>query len=275
MVRRIVGRRGSTQASFTIKELRELTKLPGARLVTIKAELAAGDNEASVKELTDARALQRKRTLLDECAVDEALAAGDGLTTVAIRFLRNPVEFKPRADDPTRLGSVVLERCELSGPPGSQRAVGTGDLEEVPCALALVSVGYIARPPTLEDGRSLPTRGPSGALRNEGGRVDGVDKLYCAGWVKRGPSGIIGSNIGDARETVATLMSDLVAKRGAPADDAEYATLLSSLSAGPTTSWEDWQALNAQERKAGEPVKAPRLKVPDVDTMLRIIGKKA
>ena len=130
--------------------------------------------------------------------------------TLQLRFLMNPVHLETSATDPTSLVGLVCERNTLTGEAGKQRAIGTGDLETIPACLVLVSIGY----------KGLPISGTekwfdveSGTIRNDRGRIElrttQLGGLYTSGWIKRGPNGIIGTNIADAKETVTTIMTDL------------------------------------------------------------------
>ena len=125
----------------------------------------------------------------------------------------NPVRLETRVTDPTSLVGVVCERNTLTGEAGQQRAIGTGALETIPACLVLVSIGY----------KGLPIAGTEewfdidrGTIRNDRGRVElqttQLGGLYTSGWIKRGPNGIIGTNIADAKETVATIMADLASE---------------------------------------------------------------
>lgn len=101
------------------------------------------------------------------------------------------------------VGAVRFEVTQLEGEAGRQRAVGTGVFEDLPCGLVLRSIGY----------RSVPLPGvpfdhERAVVRQQAGRVEGVPALYCAGWLKRGPTGIIGTNVDDARETVQSILED-------------------------------------------------------------------
>jgi len=148
---------------------------------------------------------------------------------VRIRFLMRPIEFLPHPSDPSRLGSILCERTELKGEPGKQTAVPTGEFQEIPAAMALISVGYKGiplpdLPPSMFDesrgiihnhhGKVITT-GVGNDNDNDGGAVSGrnktntSDQLYVCGWLKRGPSGIIGTNIADAKDTVGAIMNDL------------------------------------------------------------------
>jgi adrenodoxin-NADP+ reductase len=240
----VVGRRGATQAAFTTKECRELTELEGAALVIDPAELEAGDTEASLKE-GNARPLKRKRKFLDQVAASTNTAERE----VHLRFLRRPVAFEEGAKG--RVGAVVFEKCVLEGDVNAQTAVGTGELERIECDLAICAVGYTASPPCPDGGRAIPQAGPAGTYAQVGSRV--APGLYCSGWVKRGPTGIVGSNVADARETAAAVLEDLAAS-----GVAGY---------GEGTSWADWRRIDTVE-KANAKTGAPRAKFADVEGML-------
>ena len=240
----VVGRRGATQAAFTTKEVRELTELDNAALVIDDDELKAGDTDASLKE-GKARPLARKRKFLDQVAASDVTADRE----VHLRFLRRPVAFEEGAKG--RVGAVVFEKCVLEGDVNAQRAVGTGEMERLECDLAVCAVGYTASPPCPDGGRAVPQAGPAGTYAQVGSRV--APKLYCSGWVKRGPTGIVGSNVADARETAAAVLEDLAA-----GGVAGY---------GEGTSWADWRRIDGVE-KANARNGAPRAKFADVEAML-------
>ena len=125
----------------------------------------------------------------------------------------NPVRLETNVTDATSLLQLVFERNTLTGEAGKQRAIGTGDFEAIPACLVLVSIGYKGVPIT---GTEQWFDVDSGTIRNDRGRVEIGTKqlggLYTSGWIKRGPNGIIGTNIADAKETVATILADLEKK---------------------------------------------------------------
>ena len=136
------------------------------------------------------------------------------------------------------------------------RAVPTGEEEVIECGLVLRSIGYRGRP---LDG--IPWNEQRGLIANEGGRV--APGEYCVGWIKRGPSGVIGTNKKDAADTVARILEDEAAGTlGTPAsaDADEVATWLAERVPDAIT-WEGWQAIDAAERAAGEPQGRPRVKL--------------
>jgi len=189
---------------------------------------------------------------------------------VELRFLLNPVRFEPRDDDPTSLGAVVCERTRLEGGPGQQRALGTGQYETIPAKLALVSIGY----------KSIALNGierwfdvERNILKHEHGRVDGATStlggLYTAGWLKRGPTGIIGTNIGDARDTVATILTDL-SDLDSFADARNSADILSELKGRgiQVVEWEGYRRIEEQESARRRSNSQPREKIVRIEEQL-------
>jgi len=219
----VVGRRGHIQGAFTIKELRELTKLRKEGIdVSFRVsseEMDMGMTDASSEELKGPMARPKGR--IDKLLRQVAAAGGDtGPDTdiasreVSLRFLMNPVEFLPSESDPEVVGALVCERTRLEGEAGRQRAVGTGQFETIPAQLALLSIGYkgVALP-----GLEETFDKQKGTIDNDHGRIingtseNDLARSYCSGWIKRGPTGIIGTNIPDAKDTVSAILTDLEA----------------------------------------------------------------
>lgn len=293
----VVGRRGHVQAAFTMKELRECTKLDGVRFVADADELQRGRTPASLQEMETHRARRRMDALFEkhaEAGVISALASGGAEAEAVLqgkarllmpRFLLSPEEFLPSASDAGAVGAVRFGLNQLTGEADAQRATGLAGLtEELPAGLVLTSIGYRSTP--LDD--DVPFDGAAHTVANAGGRVvstggDGakapVRGLYCAGWAKRGPSGIIGTNIPDARETVAAIARDVedgVIGRSAAEVAADEAGPMPAIAAAHgvpldrVVDWSQYCALDAAEVAKGEAAGRPRHKVVDVDDMLRI-----
>lgn len=179
-------------------------------------ELEAGTTESTKQELKGPGS--RPKVRIDKLLRDAAAStAAERTKRVQLRFLTRPIEFLAHPSDPTRLGSVLCERTELTGEPGTQVAVPTGETFEIPAAMALISVGYRGIPlPGMDETIFDETKG---TVRNDHGKVAASEKdtddtnnlgrLYVCGWLKRGPSGIIGTNIADAKDTVASILRDL------------------------------------------------------------------
>jgi ferredoxin--NADP+ reductase len=215
----VIGRRGPAQAKFTTKELRELGELPGVSVEVDPAELALPGFDASGESVSLAESDRRVRGNL--VAMNEWLASGDsggdGARRLRVRFWLRPVEI---LESPSRtVRGVSLERTRLTAD-GS--FAGTGEIETLDAQLVLRSVGYQSVP---LDGVPFDTR--SSVVPNAAGRV--VDSSgaplpgeYVAGWLKRGPTGVIGTNKSDAAETVRALLADLA---GGPDPVTEAAAL--------------------------------------------------
>jgi len=191
---------------------------------------------------------------------------------VYLRFLLSPVRFEPDESDPTKLGSVVCERTRLEGEPGSQKAAGTGDFQRFPAQLALVSIGY--------KGIRLPGTEPwfderRGILLNENGRIEpataDLGGLYTSGWLKRGPSGIIGTNIPDAKETVSTIVSDLESTEG-KVTTGSLKELLATRSV-TVVDWEGYRRIVEREKERKRSEIQPREKITDLQLQLKIASR--
>jgi adrenodoxin-NADP+ reductase len=256
----LVGRRGPAQTACTPKELRELLSLPGVRVSAPPEQLALQPEDA--QELSSSRVRRR--------AVEELLKAtsrphGAFDRELEFRFLRSPAALLPSSDG-ARVGAVRLEVNALQGAAGARVARGTGVLEELPAALVLSSIGY----------RSVPTPGApfdaaSGTVPHERGAVRSAGPgLYVAGWVKRGPSGIIGTNLVCAEETVATLAEDAAAGRllapDAPCGVDVLARMAEAAGGRPVTLG-GWLRIDAAERAAGAAAGKPREKEADLDKL--------
>ena len=191
---------------------------------------------------------------------------------IVMRFLASPVEIRGGE----RVESIVIGRNELVMDDGSLRARDTGEREEIECQLVLRSVGYTGVPL-----RGVPFDEKKGTILNHEGRVleshGGEHRTghYTAGWIKRGPSGVIGTNKKDAQETVTHLLSDVGDGRLlAPADPGPEAieNLLAERKAN-FVSFSGWQEIDHAEVTRGEPHERPRVKFVKIDEMLDVASK--
>src|SRR5579871_5427773 len=243
----MLGRRGPVQAAFTPPELKELGELAGAEPVVDAAELEL--DPASEAELeADRERARRNYELLQEYA---ARRPEGKPRRIVLRFLASPLALVGDG----KVEAVEVVRNELVEDGGRLVARPTGEVEVIPAGLVLRSVGYqgVAFPGGPFDGRS-------GTIPNVEGRVTGAERVYVAGWIKRGPSGVIGTNKKDATETVERLLED--ARDGllqAP-DAADLAAILTEKGAD-FVDYEGWQAIDAAERAAGAPLGRPRVKL--------------
>jgi adrenodoxin-NADP+ reductase len=208
----VVGRRGHIQGAFTIKELRELTKLKeegyDTSFVVRKEELELGMTDSSTLELKGPSG--RPKTRIDKLLQESAVLDNDEIFNsstkqVELRFLLNPIRLESSEVDNSRVGRVICERTKLVGDPFDQKSVGTEIIETLSADLVLVSIGYRGLPLAgLDDLGHFDDR--KGIVSNEHGKVLGDNNLFVTGWIKRGPTGIIGTNISDAKETVASVI---------------------------------------------------------------------
>jgi ferredoxin--NADP+ reductase len=234
----LLGRRGPAQATFTTQELRELGELAGATVLVDPADLAL-DPEAEERASAD-RNVARNLAVLRGWA-DHRPEPGRG--RLRLRFFARPVRLL--GED--RVTGVEVERTVVDG---DGRASGTGEVEVLPADLVVRSVGY--RGTALP---GLPVQDGSGTVAHEVGRVlrDGEVSPgeYVAGWIKRGPTGVVGTNKHDARETVASLLEDAAQGRltvGGPVGD--LVETLRARGADPVLL-EDWRAIDAAEVALG------------------------
>jgi ferredoxin/flavodoxin---NADP+ reductase len=264
----VVGRRGPAQASWTTQELKELGELAGADVVVDPTELELDSaSEASLEHDTNS---QRNVEVLRGFAAREPTGK---LVTVRLRFLASPVAIHGDG----RVQSVELVRNRLEEQGGRLVAVPTDEHETVECGLVFRSVGY--RGVGLPE---LPFDERRGTIRNERGRVvdadgDHVAATYCAGWIKRGPTGIIGTNKKDATETVAQLLEDVdegrVSHREEVTADA-IETLLEEREV-QAVMYPGWTSIDEHERAAGEKLGRPRVKLRTWDELLEAAERVA
>jgi len=231
----MIGRRGPAQAKFTTKELRELGELDGVDIVVGEgeADLDAFDATGESARLAETdRHVRGNYTVISDWAGRAPAGAGRRLT---VRFWLRPVEIQGG----NAVSGLTVERTRLDE---SGRLAGTGELETLDVQMVLRSVGYQSVPLA-----GVPFDDRSSVVPNEAGRVLGPDGQalpgeYVAGWLKRGPTGVIGTNKSDAAETVRSLLADLAGGPGPQDVQLPRAGLL-RMPAGDGTSAEDLSPL--------------------------------
>jgi ferredoxin--NADP+ reductase len=262
----VLGRRGPAQASFTNPEVRELGEMANADIDVDEDEMELDELSREWLESDDADPTNRRNV---EIFTDFSQRDPEGKPQkIVMRFLRSPVEIQGDG----KVERIVIGRNELQrDDSGRLRAVDTGKRETIDCGLVLRSIGYKGIPidgVPFDDGRGL--------IHNEGGRVhDGegnqVPGLYAVGWIKRGPSGVIGTNKKDAQETVDLLFADLEAgaipEPELATDRGAIESLLNERKPDHVT-FERWQAIDAAEVEAGKPHGRPRVKFCRFDELI-------
>lgn len=266
----LVGRRGPLQVAFTIKELREMIQLPGARPILDPADFLGLQDK--IKEVPRPRKRLTElllRTATEKPGPEEAARWASASRAWGLRFFRSPQQVLPSPDG-RRAAGVRLAVTRLEGVGEATRAVPTGDMEDLPCGLVLSSVGYKSRPVDP----SVPFDSKLGVIPNVEGRVMDVPGLYCSGWVKRGPTGVIATTMTDSFLTGQMLLQDLKAgllPSGPRPGYAAIQALLSSRGVRPV-SFSDWEKLDAEEVARGQGTGKPREKLVDPQEMLRLLG---
>jgi ferredoxin--NADP+ reductase len=258
----VVGRRGPVQAAWTTVELKELGELAGAEILVDPSDLALDDTSAA--ELAEGdHLLARNVDVLRDYAGREPEGKP---RRIVLRFRSSPVAILGEG----RVEAIELATNELvPDGKGSVRAVSTEERETVPSGVVFRSVGY--RGSALP---GVPFDESSGTMPNRDGRVvadDGspLPGLYCAGWIKRGPTGVIGTNKKDATETIEGLLDDVrsgvIGGTASPAHDVD--ALLRTRDVEVVT-YAGWEAIDTAERAVGEPLGRPRVKLASWEELL-------
>ncbi|MEU6097185.1 FAD-dependent oxidoreductase [Streptomyces sp. NPDC047079] len=263
----MVGRRGPSQARFTTKELRELGALPDTEVIVDEEELAL---DPAYRDPSGLPATQRRNV---EVLRAWAAAPPRGAPRrIRLRFFLRPVELLAAGDTSLIEGSRELEgrrvgavRFERTVPDQDGGIKGTGRYEDLQAELVLRSVGYRGVP--LE---GLPFDVKSGTVPHSSGRVlrDGAVSLgeYVAGWIKRGPTGVIGTNRPCAKETVMSLLEDTsgLVDREVPEDALPW---LRAAGLSPV-EWPGWLAIERAEAELGASLGRSVVKLPDWQSLM-------
>jgi ferredoxin--NADP+ reductase len=280
----VVGRRGPAQAAFTNPELLELGELADADVIVdgeeLERALAVHDEEAE----QDATARRNVEILRSYAARTPA----GHKKRIVLRFLLSPTTLL--ADEHGRLGAVEFAQNELvprSG--GGLRAQASERRETISAGLVFRAIGYRGVPLP-----GVPFDERTAVIPNEAGRVIDLESgqalpgEYVVGWIKRGPSGVIGTNKRDAQETVDAMLADLLAignTNGASAqprpahvpsdpDAASVEALLRSRQPQLVT-YAGWETIDQHERALGEPAGRPRVKLTRIEELLRVAAAEA
>ena len=265
----VLGRRGPAQAAFTNPEVLELGELEDADVVVDPRDVQLDPASQAWLE-SDASDMTSRRNVEIFTGYSQREPEGKR-KRVVLRFLTSPVEIVGDG----RVEGIVVERNELVEENGSLRAKPTGERETIPASLVFRSVGY--RGVALA---GVPFDEARGTIPHEGGRVldapggEHVAGQYVVGWIKRGPSGIIGTNKRDAQETVKALLEDVAAGRVLECAQPEREAVESLLEerCGDHVTYAHWESIDQAEKAAGEPQGRPRVKLCTVPELLDAAG---
>ncbi|WP_416899602.1 MAG: FAD-dependent oxidoreductase [Minwuia sp.] len=244
----ILGRRGPVQASFSIAEMREMGELEQG--ISVVHDDQIPDELPGDMDPKEARS---RKPVLEVLKSFKGNRSGQADKTVHFEFYRRPVEILGG----DKVEGIRVERTRLV----DNRAIGTGEMIDIPCQLIIGCIGYVSR-----EVEGLPMKG--GIVDNVEGRVD--DGLYCVGWAKRGPTGTIGTNRPDAQDVAARVLEDL-GQGGGKSGGAGLDRLLAERNVRVTT-YDDWNAIDAAEiARAKEG--APRRKFVTIPDMLAVVDE--
>lgn len=262
----MIGRRGPSQAKFTTKELRELGELSGADVLVRPEELERDPAAADPSSLSPAA-----RRNLDVLRGWAERGPSGRPRRIHLRFFLRPAAL---------LGDGVVRavRLERTAPDDDGGVAGTGEYEELPAQMVLRSIGY--RGVEL---RGLPFDTARGVVPNEDGRVLRAGRPcpgeYVAGWIKRGPTGVIGTNRPDAKQTAAALIEDadaglLGAGSGGSLNGTDPLDALRARGFEPVP-WTGWLAIEAAEAALGQSLGRQAVKIPDWEGLLSAARESA
>jgi ferredoxin/flavodoxin---NADP+ reductase len=265
----VLGRRGPAQAAFTNPELLELGEMTDADVFVEPRDVELDPLSREWLESEEAKATPRKNV---EILTGYSSREPTGKRRrIILRFLVSPVEILGEE----RVEGVRVCRNELRDEGGALRACATDTTEEIEAGVVFRSIGYKGIPLP-----GLPFDERRGVIPNDAGRVlDDGEPLrgeYVVGWIKRGPTGIIGTNKRDAQETVDSLLADLKGDgllEPSNPDRDSLEQLLDERKPGHVT-YAGWEAIDAQERGAGEPHGRPRVKLTTFDELLDAARQK-
>jgi ferredoxin--NADP+ reductase len=269
----MLGRRGPAQAAFTAPEVKELGEMEDAD-VYVPPDEAQLDllSEEALAESGD-RATTRKVEIIKSFAESPPAPKARKLV---LRFLVSPIEFT--GNERGEVTGMKLVKNELyKTEAGTLRPRSTGEYEELEAGLVFRSIGYTGVPLP-----GVPFKESWGVILNEAGRVvdpktdEPLDGLYTAGWIKRGATGVIGTNKPDAVETVEAMVEDVAAGRilEPEAPDPAAVEAMVEQKQPHYFSFQDWQQLDEMEVEKGERQGRPRVKFTSVEEMLQALGKR-
>lgn len=265
----VLGRRGPAQAAFTNAEIKEFGELKGVDVIVDPADLEL--DPQSAESLAESKIAARNVEILRGFAQREPAGAP---RRIVLRFLRSPVELIG-ADG--RVSAVRIERNVLAPDGrGGLRAKGAGVYETLAAGLVLRSVGYRGVPlpgVPFDDSTSVIPSVAGRVIESAGGEV--VSGEYVVGWIKRGPSGVIGTNKADAVSTVQAMVADLAELPGIAdvSRDPQLVLALLARRKPDVVQADGWRALDAYETARGAEQGRPRVKLTRVPEMLDVIRR--
>jgi ferredoxin--NADP+ reductase len=262
----LLGRRGPAQAAFTNPELLELGELKRADVIVDPADMELDPLSEKWLESDSAEPTNRRNV---DIMREYSQRVPEGKShRVVLKYLRSPIEILGDGEKVTGVRVAINEIVDDGN--GNPKAVPTGETEDIECGLIFRSIGYRGEPVD-----TIPFEPKRGLIRNEGGRVtdeegNTLPGEYVSGWVKRGPSGVIGTNKKDSADTVEKIVEDREAGK-IPAKDplGDNSEWLKS-KVPDLVEWDGWRKIDEHEVALGEAQGRPRVKLIDIAEMKRI-----
>lgn len=260
----IIGRRGPAQMKVTTSELKELTQIRGCTTALNAQDLELDPTCAA--EIADPRGDEAKKNVTYLHSI--AAATGDG-RAIRFRFRETPI----RINGFDRVSSITLAKNLLEGPPFGQSAVATSQTTDLSCDLIFNSAGYMCNsmPGVDFDEQAGTVLNHKGRCLRGGEQIPG---LYVTGWMKRGPTGVIGTNRADSLETVESILTDLANVPMPPKAGSAGLGSLFPASGKRIVNYADWDKIDLAERSRGQDRGKPREKFTDVSDMILIVDGK-
>ena len=265
----ILGRRGAAQAAFTPKEIKEIGALEGVDLL-VDSEDVVLDEESRKSLETDKQARANVQYLTEKAQE----GAGANPKKVHLRLLRSPAEI---IGENGHVVGIKIERNVLTkSESGEMRPSGSGEFETIPCGTIFRSVGYHGIPL-----QGVPFDQVNGVIPNERGRVvnlgsgEVVQGQYVVGWIKRGPTGLLGTNKGDSGETVDAMLEDIQGQTAPMREEQEPDAIGSFLKSKEASylTFSDWKELDLLEIEKGAALGKIRQKFVHLSDMLDALNK--
>jgi ferredoxin--NADP+ reductase len=269
----MIGRRGPAQAAFTNPEIKEMGEMPGADIIVLPEEAVLDELSKKWLETHGDKTARRNVEIVQEYAQRKPTGKPRRLH---VRFLESPAELI--GNDAGEVVAVKIVHNELyAADDGTLRPRATDRFVNLPVGLVFRSVGYRGVPLP-----GVPFHEKWGVIPNEKGRVVDpetkapVTGLYTAGWIKRGPSGVIGTNKPDALETVQCMVEDLGKGRTLHPSETNASAVESFIKSRKPTyvSWKDWERLDGIEVSKGAKEGRPRVKFTTVQDMQGALGRE-
>jgi len=268
----LVGRRGPVQAAFSPSEVREFLELPEANVVVEGVSLELDAESRKILETEASKDTKKNIEILRQISQSQLPPKKK---RIRFLFFASPIEI---------LGNGKVEKIKMvrnqmvKQADGSLRSQATQNKMEEDAGLIFRSIGYLGKPLA-----NLPFDQKSGTIPNECGQVKDSangnslrNREYVAGWIKRGPSGVIGSNKQDSVETVHRMLETFLAEKIEPGQNVEFLDIVSLLESRSLdyVSFADWKLLDIFEVESGQAQGRPRRKLTSISEMLEIIRKK-